>query len=44
LLGISRDTLHTKIKKNKERLDRETTINSASSAEAGEAVGVDATS
>jgi len=44
LLGISRDTLHTKIKKNKERLDRETTINPASSAEAGEAVGVDATS
>jgi Nif-specific regulatory protein len=44
LLGISRDTLHTKIKKNKERLERETMINPPPSAETGEAVGVDAAS
>jgi transcriptional regulator with PAS, ATPase and Fis domain len=44
LLGISRDTLHTKIKKNKERLERETMINPTPSAETGEAVGVDAAS
>jgi hypothetical protein len=36
--------LHTKIKKNKERLERETMINPTPSAETGEAVGVDAAS
>jgi DNA-binding NtrC family response regulator len=35
LLGISRDTLHTKIKKNKDRLDRETIITTPTPSASG---------
>lgn len=41
LLGISRDTLHTKIKKNKDKIDRESLTNTPSPTEPGEAVGVE---
>lgn len=41
LLGISRDTLHTKIKKNKDKIDRDAIINTPAPADTGEAVGVE---
>ena len=41
LLNISRDTLHTKIKKNKDKIDREAIVNTPAPADPGETVSVE---